>query len=84
MVVVDDVATLEYYPRVDTIWKPLPREVHRPNMALQTPENSSLYLQGYAGEIAAFIEAVRTPPPVASIEDGVEIAPSAARAAHSR
>ncbi len=75
MVVVDDVATLEYYPRVDTVWKPLPREVHRPNMALQTPENSSLYLQGYAGEIAAFIEAVSadTPPPVATIEDGVEM-----------
>ncbi len=75
MVVVDDVATLEYYPRVDTVWKPLPKEVHRPNMALQTPENSSLYLQGYAGEVAAFIEAVRTgtQPPVATIEDGVEM-----------
>jgi len=73
MVVVDDVATLEYYPRVEAVWKPPVKEVHRPNMALQTPENSSLFLQGYAGEVCAFIEAVQKgePPAVATIADGV-------------
>ena len=73
MVVVDDVATLEYYPRVETVWQPAVKEVRRPNMALQTPENSSLCLQGYAGEVRAFIEAVQsgTPPAVATIADGV-------------
>jgi myo-inositol 2-dehydrogenase/D-chiro-inositol 1-dehydrogenase len=75
MIVVDDVATLEYYPRVETVWQPAVKEVRRPNMALQTPENSGLFLQGYAGEVGAFIEAVRTgtPPPCATIADGVEM-----------
>ncbi len=75
MVVVDDVATLEYYPRVQSVWKPSVREVRRPNMALQTPENSSLFLQGYAGEVQAFIEAVRTgqAPAFSTIADGVAV-----------
>jgi predicted dehydrogenase len=73
MVVVDDVATLEYYPPAEQRWRPPPRIVHRPNMALQSDENNSLTVQGYAGEVRAFIEAVAggTPPPCATIEDGV-------------
>ena len=75
MIVVDDVATLEYYPRAEAPWRPAVKTVHRPNMSLQTPENSSLFIQGYAGEIRAFIEAVQTgtPPPVATIADGVKM-----------
>lgn len=75
MVVVDDIATLEYYPRAEQRWRAPRKEVHRPNMALQTKENSSLVLQGYAGEVCEFVDAVRDgrPPRTATIEDGVEL-----------
>jgi len=75
MVVVDDIATLEYYPRAEQRWRPPLKEVRRPNMALQTAENTSLVLQGYAGEVCEFIDAVRQvrPPRTATIQDGVAL-----------
>jgi predicted dehydrogenase len=59
MVIVDEVATLEYLPRQsENRWRPLRREVHRPNTALQTVDNDALELQGYRGEVVSFVDAV--------------------------
>jgi myo-inositol 2-dehydrogenase/D-chiro-inositol 1-dehydrogenase len=71
---VDELASYTCYPRQLKTWMPPVGEVLTPNFALQTYDNSSGELQGYAGEIAAFVEAVRTgvtPPGAATIADGV-------------
>lgn len=75
MLVVDDVATLEYYPRAEKRWRPPLKQVRRPNFALQTEENNSLVLQGYAGEVREFVDAVREgrSPRTSTIEDGVAL-----------
>lgn len=80
MIVVENVASLRHYPRNENIWAPPSAIVYEPNMPLQTLENYSLELQGYVGEVKAFIEAVKTgqPPQFASIADGV----AAMRIAH--
>jgi myo-inositol 2-dehydrogenase/D-chiro-inositol 1-dehydrogenase len=74
MVVVDEMTKLMYYPRHnDGAWRAPWGEVWSPNTALQTKENDSHVLQGYAGEIEAFLEAVATgtPPADGTIDDGV-------------
>jgi predicted dehydrogenase len=70
---VDEVTELAYYPPSPNGWRPPTRTVWSPNTALQTTENNSLDLQGYIGEVRAFIEAVRTgiPPEMATIDDGI-------------
>jgi myo-inositol 2-dehydrogenase/D-chiro-inositol 1-dehydrogenase len=72
--VVDNVARLEYYPRSEQIWSPPVKQVFEPNMPLQTIENYSLELQGYVGEVVAFISAIRTgmPPALGTIDDAYE------------
>ena len=73
-VVVDEVADLRYYPPGGGAWAAPAFEGRSPNVALQTPENSSAELQGYASEVRAFVDCVRTgaPPPHATIDDAVE------------
>jgi myo-inositol 2-dehydrogenase/D-chiro-inositol 1-dehydrogenase len=72
--VVDEVAHLAYYPKAEKAWAQPKKWVSEPNTALQTPENDSLVLQGYAGEVQAFIEAVAAghAPACSTIDDGVE------------
>jgi myo-inositol 2-dehydrogenase/D-chiro-inositol 1-dehydrogenase len=71
--VVDNVARLEIYPRSPNPWAPPMAETHAPNFALQTIDNLSLELQGYTGEIRAFVHAVKTGDPSggATIDDAV-------------
>lgn len=73
-VVVEEVAYLRYYPPGGGPWVAPMFEGRSPNFALQTSENSSAELQGYAGEIVAFVECVKSgqPPPFATIDDAVE------------
>lgn len=71
-VVVEEVATLTHYPR-SCGWTSLRGELHHNNFALQTYDNSAHHLQGYAGEIKEFVDAVREGrPPSVTIDDGVE------------
>lgn len=56
--VVDEVATLEHYARAESPWAPPVKTVHAPNFPLQVQANHSLELQGYAGEVRAFVQAV--------------------------
>lgn len=71
--VVDEVATLTHFTQGDSIWSPPVGTLYRNNFALQTSDNASAELQGYAGEVRAFVEAVRTdtPPPYSTIDDAV-------------
>lgn len=73
-IVVDEVARLAYYPKTEKAWTQPKKWVSEPNTPLQTPENDSLQLQGYAGEVQEFIEAVAVgrPPCCSTIDDGVE------------
>jgi predicted dehydrogenase len=72
-IVVDEVATLSHFVMGPSIWAPPVATLYRNNFPLQTMDNSSAELQGYAGEVRAFIDAVRTgtPPAVATIDDAV-------------
>lgn len=72
--VVDEVARLAYYPQAERAWAQPKKWVSEPNTALQTPENDSLMLQGYAGEVQAFVDAVKRgeAPACSTIDDGVE------------
>jgi len=71
--VVDELAELSYYPPAEETWQPPFIVVRRPNFPLQTRENCSLHLQGYAGEVCEFVDAVREnrPPSAATIDDAV-------------
>lgn len=74
MVTVDELATLHYAaPQPQNQWRPVTRTEERPNFALQTTENHSLALQGYLGEVVAFVDAVlgRRSAPDATIDDAV-------------
>jgi myo-inositol 2-dehydrogenase / D-chiro-inositol 1-dehydrogenase len=72
-IVIDEVAGLAYYPPAEGPWRAPRRIVYEPNFPLQTRENSALELQGYAGEVVAFVEAVEAghAPACATIEDAV-------------
>lgn len=59
MVVVDEVAGLLHVPAGQGAWSAPVGEVRFNNWALQTDENQSLVVQGYVGEIRAFVEAVK-------------------------
>lgn len=73
MVVVDELNELRYYRPQEKPWAPPVAEIHHPNTALQTVDNASSELQGYLGEVSAFIAAVRSgqAPEFATIDDGV-------------
>ncbi len=73
MVTVEDLTRLEYFPPSDSSWTPPQRIVQQPNMALQTLDNQSMELQGYLGEVRAFVRAVGggDAGALATIDDGV-------------
>ncbi len=75
LITVDELATLVYYPpQRENRWRPIVGEIHAPNTALQTEENSALALQGYLGEVTAFVDAVQSADPSAvgaSMDDAV-------------
>jgi predicted dehydrogenase len=72
-IIVDEVATLMHFGPSGNIWGPPAATLYRNNFPLQTRDNSSLEIQGYAGEVRAFVNAVKTntPPAVSTIDDAV-------------
>ena len=73
MIVVDELATLTHYREGAGIWEPPVGTRYENNFALQTDANSSAEIQGYAGEVRAFIEAVASGNPLtrATLDDAV-------------
>lgn len=72
-VTVDEVANLTHYQAPEKAWTPFPGQHLRPNFPLQTRENDSHFLQGYAGEIIEFVSAVseKRPPAHSTIDDAI-------------
>ncbi len=76
LVIVDNVVELQYFRKVDpsrNFTSDLyDLQVIRPDFAIPSHAQSSLFLQGYAGELIDFAEAIQhRRAPVASIHDGV-------------
>lgn len=79
---VDELGQSLLHPRQPNAWCPPQSQVEAPNLALQTVENSTHELQGYLGEVSAFIETLRTgapPPEGGTLADGLAAMRLAAR-----
>ncbi len=72
--VVDEVGSLEYYVKQKELVTSPEYKGNKPNFALQTDDNSNLMIQGYAGEVMEFIDAVKKNRALkmSSIKDGYE------------
>lgn len=76
LVVVRNVVELEYHRRVSPM-RLFHSDLHdvqllRPDFAIPNPDQNTLYLQGYAGELIEFADAcLENRPPSVTIDDGV-------------
>lgn len=70
---VDELIELNYNPPQENTWAPPVSERYAPNITLQTFDNSSMEIQGYAGEIAAFVNTLKgqPDPTLANADDAV-------------
>ncbi len=70
---VNELTELNYYPPQANPWAPPVGERYAPNSTLQTFENASTEIQGYAGEIAAFMNTLngQLSPTLATADDAV-------------
>lgn len=59
---VDELTDLNYFPPQANPWSPPVAERYHPNTTLQTLDNASTEIQGYAGEITAFINTLKGEP----------------------
>ena len=69
-ITVDELSSLAHVVTGKSIWSPPVATLYGNNFPLQTADNLSLEIQGYAGEVRAFVDAVKARRPgVGTIDD---------------